>query len=298
MTIVQLQYFETVCQTKSISRAAAMLYVSQPAVSVAIKELESEISVTLFDRQGKGTSLTREGRAFYEIVAPFLREYEKLLSAAKALGSSENAVRVGTTATCSASVFPQLLHYFYLQYPAVQVESCEKSRGELLTLLAEDKLDFAVMQIFENQLEEELSFFAFNEEPLYFCIHKKSPYFKQLPEGKISFEDVTEIPLVAFSSNGSSSPYIGTSFSRRGLKPNIFYTTTQQHTQISFIENGVAGGFLAKSLCENLPEEIACLELSSMNIAQNALVWKNDALFSRPAENFLQAAKELKRYMR
>lgn len=297
MTIVQLQYFETVCQTNSISKAAELLYVSQPAVSVAIKELEHEFSANFFDRQSKGLSLTREGKAFYDIVAPFLREYEKLLTQAKNIGSSENTVRIGTTATCSASVFPQLFHYFYLQYPAVRVESCEKSRDELKQLLWEDKLDFVFMQIFADNLEEGLSCFSFNDEPLYFCLHRKSPYFKLLTGEQVSLEMVQDIPIVAFSVDGSA-PYIGQSFANRGLKANIFYTTSQQNTQISFIENGVAGGFLAKSLCMNLPDDIACFPLAGSAVAKNALIWKTNLPLSRPANNFLQAARELKKYMK
>lgn len=61
MTLMQLKYFQTVCKLGSISRASMVLNITQPAISSAIKELEREYNVQLFERIGKRLILTQEG---------------------------------------------------------------------------------------------------------------------------------------------------------------------------------------------------------------------------------------------
>ena len=66
MKIVQLQYFCAVTRLHSITKAAAELYVTQPAISSAIKELEKEFSINLFNRTKNHLTLTKEGELFYQ----------------------------------------------------------------------------------------------------------------------------------------------------------------------------------------------------------------------------------------
>ena len=66
MTLNQLEYFCAVCRCHSITKAADELYVSQPAISVAIKKLEKEFHLRLFNHGKNSISLTREGEEFYK----------------------------------------------------------------------------------------------------------------------------------------------------------------------------------------------------------------------------------------
>ena len=66
MKIIQLEYFCAVCRYHSITQAAQKLYVTQPAISNAIRELEKEFSVSLFSRTKNHIVLTKEGEAFYQ----------------------------------------------------------------------------------------------------------------------------------------------------------------------------------------------------------------------------------------
>ena len=66
MKLHQLQYFCAACRSGNITRAAAELHVSQPSISMAIRELENEFGVLLLQRNNKGFEITREGTYFYE----------------------------------------------------------------------------------------------------------------------------------------------------------------------------------------------------------------------------------------
>ena len=64
MTLIQLHYIITIAETKSLNKAAELLYVSQPSLTSAVKELEKELSIVLFYRSGRGVTLTNDGQEF------------------------------------------------------------------------------------------------------------------------------------------------------------------------------------------------------------------------------------------
>ena len=74
MKLVQLEYFCAVCRYHSITRAAEELYVTQPTISVAIRELEKELKLRLFHHEKNRISLTQEGEAFYRRAEAVLKE--------------------------------------------------------------------------------------------------------------------------------------------------------------------------------------------------------------------------------
>lgn len=79
MTLTQLNYFITVAETKSINKAAEKLYVSQPSLTNAIKELEKELGITLFFRSGKGAALTNDGAEFMPYAKQIYSQYESVM---------------------------------------------------------------------------------------------------------------------------------------------------------------------------------------------------------------------------
>ena len=72
MELLQLQYFSEVVRQKSVTKAAQLLHISQPALSQTIRRLENELGVKLFEKSGKGIQLTAKGRRFYSQISPAL----------------------------------------------------------------------------------------------------------------------------------------------------------------------------------------------------------------------------------
>lgn len=80
MTFVQLKYILTIAETKSLNKAAEQLYVSQPSLTNALKELEKEVGITIFFRTGRGVTLTNDGVEFLAYARELYREYEQRCS--------------------------------------------------------------------------------------------------------------------------------------------------------------------------------------------------------------------------
>ena len=79
MTLTQLRYVIAIAETKSINKAAEQLYVSQPSLTSAVQELEKELGIILFNRSGRGVTLTNDGAEFLLYARQLYGQYETLL---------------------------------------------------------------------------------------------------------------------------------------------------------------------------------------------------------------------------
>ena len=96
MTLQQLNDVIAIAETGSFNRAAERLYISQPSLSSAIKELEKELGVILFNRSGKGATLTGEGVNFLPYARSVIMQYQNLLDAYGKSGPRRERFAVST----------------------------------------------------------------------------------------------------------------------------------------------------------------------------------------------------------
>jgi len=105
MKIIQLEYFCATCRYHSITQAAQKLYVTQPAISNAIRELEKEFSVNLFVRTKNHMSLTKEGEAFYQKAVSLLDTIHQTTSEFYDLGREIAPLTIGIPPLLSTIFF-------------------------------------------------------------------------------------------------------------------------------------------------------------------------------------------------
>lgn len=146
MTTELYRVFYHVADNGSISKASKVLYVSQPAVSKAVKNLEEELGVSLFVRTAKGVELTEEGKVLYNHVTQAfaqLNEGEKLIRQLK--DRSYGTVRIGISNTLCKYYFIPHLKAFHEKYPKLKIEIINRTSPETLKLLEEGRLDCAII---------------------------------------------------------------------------------------------------------------------------------------------------------
>ena len=96
MTLTQLNYIITIAETKSINKAAELLYVSQPSLTSAVQELEKELGIILFNRSGRGVTLTNDGAEFLLYAKQLYGQYETILEKYGENGSLKKKFGVST----------------------------------------------------------------------------------------------------------------------------------------------------------------------------------------------------------
>lgn len=146
MTTELYRFFYHVAETGSISAASKVLYVSQPAVSKAIKNLEENMGLPLFIRTAKGVSLTEEGKILYEHVAQAFEELgegEKRIRQMKE--KSYGIIRIGVSNTLCKYYFMPHLKKFHQTYPKLKIEIVNRTSPDTLKLLEDGRIDCAII---------------------------------------------------------------------------------------------------------------------------------------------------------
>ncbi|MGG0463132.1 LysR family transcriptional regulator [Priestia aryabhattai] len=119
MELLQLKYFQVVARLEHISKAAEELYVSQPALSKTISQLEKELGIRLFDRNGKYIKLNRYGKAFCAKVERALKTLEDAKHELKDM-SNDPCEEIRLVVLASSHLLPELLSRFRERYPQVR----------------------------------------------------------------------------------------------------------------------------------------------------------------------------------
>ena len=100
ITPEQIRYFITACHYMNFTKAAEELHLTQPGLSKAIRELESQCGAALWERHHNSLALTPAGRVFLEQARKFQDQYEQLEATARSLGSGEALLRIGLVPMC------------------------------------------------------------------------------------------------------------------------------------------------------------------------------------------------------
>lgn len=164
LTFRQLSVFEAVARLLSYSRAAEEMHLSQPAVSMQIKQLEENVGLPLFEQLGKKIFLTEAGRELYHYsrtIAQQLTEAESVLDELKGLKRGKLKISVASTANYFA---PQLLATFTQRFNNPTVSLNVTNRETLLQQLANNEMDMVIMGQPPDGLDLEAA--SFMENPL------------------------------------------------------------------------------------------------------------------------------------
>lgn len=145
LSLRQLTVFLEATRQMSFARAAEALHLTQPAISMQIRQLESVVGLPLFERIGRKLSLTGAGKLFKHHAARVLGELqdaEQALQGLKGLHAGQATVGLVSTAKYFA---PKLLAQFAAEHPQIDIQFLVGNRGTLINALRDNEIDFAVM---------------------------------------------------------------------------------------------------------------------------------------------------------
>ena len=142
----QLRAFCHAVQTRSISKAADRMHLSQPSVSLQIKALEQQLDAVLFERRGPRIDLTPEGRVLYELASPLVEGIDKLPEAfAEKCGKPDSGeVHIAAGESTILYLLPAFVQRFAGAYPGVEIRLHNVTGREGLERLRGNSVDFAI----------------------------------------------------------------------------------------------------------------------------------------------------------
>lgn len=286
MKIIQLEYFCAVCRYHSITQAAQKLYVTQPAISNAIKELEREFSVNLFIRSKNHMTLTKEGEIFYQKASVLLDKINQTSCELADLGRHINPIRIGIPPLLSTIFFPDMLIAFQEKYSSIPVELFEYGSIKAANLVSEDVLDLALVNMNFYEIDKLYSHKILAERVV-FCV---APEHRLAMEKEISIEMLADVPLIMYNTDSVLNTTLYSRFEKAGIKPNIIVHASQLYTIKHFITDNLGGAFLYSSLMKSLPGLIS-ISIKPGIEQEIGLVWKKGKYRNSSVEKYISFTK-------
>jgi DNA-binding transcriptional LysR family regulator len=145
VSLRQLRVFEAVARQLSYTRAAEELHLTQPAVSMQVRQLEDEVGLPLFEKLGRTISLTEAGRELYHYsrsINRSLQEMEDVMESLKGVNRGRLSIAVASTVNYFA---PRLLAIFHQRFPGISLKLDVTNREQLVRLLDANSVDMVLM---------------------------------------------------------------------------------------------------------------------------------------------------------
>ena len=268
LKLQQLRYFEAACRYQSITAAAEALHVSQPSISMAIRELEEEFDVKLTVRRYQGFSLTEAGEAFWKMGTNLLQHADRVERYMNDFSGEHHTIRIGVPPMVGTMVLSDLYQGFLREYPQISLATEEYGTKRILQSILDDQLDLA-FAVHSDPLEPDLQGVQVFQTETVWCVAPTHPLAGQ---PQISFEQLAGEPLVFFQRSFFQYGQVMGRFEEAGVTPWILHTTEQLSTVHSLIQSGTASGFLMRFLAEKLPG-VQWVRLDPPMPLEVSLVW-------------------------
>ena len=283
MTLNQLRYFCTAARCHSITKAAKSLFITQPTISLAIRELEKEFHITLFSYTKNRLELTREGEAFFERAVRLLEYSDEMQAQFTDRTRFRPTVRLGIPPMLSAVFFPELMDAFHEEYPDIYLELSEYGSVRACDLVQDEQLDIGLVNM-ELYNIDKYSNLVLTEDDLIFCV---SPDHPLAGEESIRLEQLDGSPLILFNHDSVQNQLLNMQFHSLGIKPHIILHCSQIITTLKFVRQGKCGCFLYSSM---LPygSGLKGIPVIPKIPVKIGLVWKKGKYISGSARAFIK----------
>lgn len=191
----QIRAFIAVAERRSFSKAAEILYLSQPTVSQQIRALERELQVILIERHGRKFALTPEGEALIAPAYGIIREVNDALEAISSLdGQARPRLAMGSTEAIATYVLPGEIGQFAQRFPGCRISVHTDEVGGLIGSLLSHEIDLAIAEESEDlAVPNGLIVDTFRSDEIVLAVRAEDPLAEK---DAISCEDLYELPLV------------------------------------------------------------------------------------------------------
>jgi LysR family transcriptional regulator, transcriptional activator of the cysJI operon len=196
------EVFFEVATHLSFSKAAEVLYISQPAITKHIQSLEKHYKISLFERKGNSVALTTEGKILLQYVVngrELQRQLEFDITKQKNLQQAKGSLTLGTSTTISLYVIPPVFSAFHLKYPNIELTLVNRNSENILKALLNHEIDLAITEGRNTITSVKYQFFL-TDEVIPVCSAKSELVKKKT----IAPEELKTIP-VALRERGSGT---------------------------------------------------------------------------------------------
>jgi len=290
MDLRKLRYFSVLAEEKHFGRAARRLSLSQPPLSLAIRQLEEEIGAKLFTRDSRNVALTAAGLALQREANLLLRRTEETLTLVRAIAEGQRGqLRLGFGGSMLYRGLPRIVESFRAMAPATELRLRELNSAEQIEALHRDEIDLGF--IHGRATPTGLEGFRFHAEPFVACLpedHARARA-RSLQLGRLEGDD-----FVLFAQAASPDYYqsIVATCVAAGFNPKVRHEVRHWTSVVACVANGMGVALVPRSLKTFRVEGAAFVPLRESGVpSETWCVWKPDNLQSAALAKLIDAVR-------
>jgi DNA-binding transcriptional LysR family regulator len=289
MQFKALRAFVEVVRQGGFSQAAKAVFATQSTVSKAVRQLEDELGLPLFDRTGYRNALTDAGHIVYGRALKILAERDDLIGELDALrGLSRGTLRLGLPRVGSSILFAPLFTLYRERYPGIEIELIEHGGKRLEEILRAGDIDLAASLL---PVPDEFDWQEVKAEPLVAVLATTHPLAQTTD---IDLAQLRDTPFILFEEGFNLNAIILDACQRRGFTPNVAMRSSQIDFILELAAAGVGVAFLPRLIVERTNHAPAAhLLLAEPETEWRvALIWRRGAFLPHAAQAWLDLARK------
>ncbi|MCL1677773.1 LysR substrate-binding domain-containing protein [Elizabethkingia miricola] len=263
----RLKIFCSAAEHKSFTKAAQLNFITQPAVTKNIKELEGELGVSLFERKNARVELTQAGKVYYEYAQQLLKVYDEAQYKVNELkGNFNGRLNIGASTTIGQYILPKVLAEFKQKHPQIMIQMLNANTEEIEKELQENKIDLGFIE--GHSGKSSLKYEPVMDDEIVAVVHRNHPLFAQ---EEISINELREQNFVLRENGSGSLDVIADIFNKNQIRLKDLKVQAQLGSTESiktFLEYSDCIGFLSIHSLKNelLSGKFKVLEIENFSI--------------------------------
>ena len=232
----------------SISKAASSMYISQPAVTQSIKNLEEKLGGKLLIRTKKGIVLTEEGKILFNYIKKGVENFKNGENAfLNYLNLDSGSIRIGASTTITRNIVMPYLEKFHLKYPKVDIKITNDLTSNLITSSRNGNLDLLVANL-PMEESKDLKIIPIHEVHDIFVGNKE--YYNKT-KGSIKLEDLFNYPLITQKEPSNTRLFLNKYLKNNNISTNIPNEIVSNSLVLDFVKAGFGIGYATKEFIED-----------------------------------------------
>ncbi|MGA9227530.1 MAG: LysR family transcriptional regulator [Mesobacillus sp.] len=286
MDIRQMRYFIAIAEEKNITAAANRLHMSQPPLSLQLKQMEEELGVMLVERNGKRLELTDKGKVLYRHALNIVHSLEEVKNELQETDEGRKGnLSIGIN-TLSVPEFPDWIEHFHAAYPLVYLRVVQNDSAYLSELVKNRLIELALIRL--PLPNRDVNYLHLYNEPFVFVCRNQG-------EESITIEEISTFPLILPSTEGLGSfNIIHEAFSREQLPLNVVCECSDMKVLMELVSSGIGSTIVPKSVFQSYGHSsLFAREIKDSVLKSSVgLIWLKQHYLSQPAKHFIDLIKE------
>ncbi|HPI92284.1 MAG TPA: LysR family transcriptional regulator [Deltaproteobacteria bacterium] len=275
MNIHQVHIFNIAAKTLSITKTAKKMHLSQPSVSIQIKDLEDALNVRLFDRINRKITLTDAGKVFFEYSERLLGLIDEINAVMTEFGTGDvGRIVLGASSTVGIYVLPRFLGEFKDLFPKADIALHIQNRQEAVEQCTAGELDFAFMQEPPKHPDLQVEFFM-KDELVIVC----SPKHKWAGKGHLTMKTLSSEPqpIILREEGSGTRGLIEYVLKRYGIEKKVTMELSSSEGIKRAVEANLGIAVLSRNVIRNelKSRSLVALPIKDLNTVRDFYIVRN-----------------------